>query len=325
MSLFTEPKGRGVTPWLPVALLLTGVGWGSNQITPMLLVYQRTLSLSTGTVEAMFGVYALGLIPGLLVTGPVSDARGRRVVVIPAAALSTAGERRPRRRRPQAVAALRRSLPRRGEQRGSSGAAFGAATAWVHELSRPPYADAGDHVAARRAALSMTFGFALGPLVAGILAQWAPDPLVAAYLPHLALMAAVLAAIGASPETVITRREPSLTRHLPTFDRSRFRRVVAPMAPWVFAAPAVAFALLPSVVGAARATDGTAIVAGVTALCAIAGVAVQPLARCLDARGKASGAAPVGLIVLTASAVYLAARRQPTDQLVAADAGAIST
>ena len=36
--------------------------------------YQRTLSLSTGTVEAMFGVYALGFIPGLLVTGPISDA-----------------------------------------------------------------------------------------------------------------------------------------------------------------------------------------------------------------------------------------------------------
>ncbi len=321
MGLFTEPKGRGVAPWLPVALLLTGVGWGSNQITPMLLVYQRTLSLSTGTVEAMFGVYALGLIPGLLVTGPVSDARGRRVVVIPAAALSLLAS--------VALAAGGHRLwllfVGRFLAGVSSGAAFGAATAWVHELSRPPYADAGDHVAARRAALSMTFGFALGPLVAGILAQWAPDPLVAAYLPHLALMAAVLAAIGASPETVITRREPSLTRHLPTFDRSRFRRVVAPMAPWVFAAPAVAFALLPSVVGAARATDGTAIVAGVTALCAIAGVAVQPLARCLDARGKASGAAPVGLIVLTASAVYLAARRQPTDQLVAADAGAIST
>lgn len=76
MSLFTEPNGKRTGPWLPVALLLTGVGWGSNQITPMLLVYQRTLALSTGTVEAMFGVYALGLIPGLLVSGPVSDARG---------------------------------------------------------------------------------------------------------------------------------------------------------------------------------------------------------------------------------------------------------
>ena len=82
---------------------------------------------------------------------------------------------------------------------------------------------------------------------------------------------------------------------------------MAPTAPWVFAAPAVAFALLPSVVGAARAADGTAVVAGVTALCALAGVAVQPLARRLDARGKASRAAPVGLIVLTAGLALSAA------------------
>jgi hypothetical protein len=36
----------------------------------------------------------------------------------------------------------------------------------------------------------------------------------------------------------------------------RFRRHVGPMAPWVFAAPAVAFALLPSVVGANHAPTG---------------------------------------------------------------------
>lgn len=303
MSLLTELKGRGVAPWLPVALLLTGVGWGSNQITPMLLVYQRTLSLSTGTVEAMFGVYALGLIPGLLVTGPLSDARGRRVVVIPAAALSLLAS--------VALAAGGHSpwllFVGRFLAGVSSGAAFGAATAWVRELSRPPYGDVGDHVAARRAALSMTLGFALGPLVAGVLAQWSPDPLLVAYLPHLLLMAVVLTAIGASPETVTTRHRPSLIRRVPTFDRSRFRRVVAPMAPWVFAAPAVAFALLPSVLGAARATDGTAIVAAVTALCALAGVAVQPLARRLDARSEVSRAAPVGLIVLAAGLALSAA------------------
>lgn len=296
VGLFTEPKCGVTAPWLPVALLLTGVGWGSNQITPMLLVYQRTLSLSTGTVEAMFGVYALGLIPALVVTGPVSDARGRRVVVIPAAALSLVAT--------VALAGGGQTLwllfVGRFLAGVSSGAAFGAATAWVRELSRPPHGDAGDHVAARRAAVAMTLGFALGPLVAGILAQWAPVALVVPYLPHLFLMVVVLLVIGRSPETVTTRGRPVLTRRTATFDRSRFRRVVAPMAPWVFAAPAVAFALLPSVVGADRATDGTAVVAAVTALCALAGVAVQPLARRLDARAEVSRAATVGLIVLAA-------------------------
>src|SRR5436190_14565092 len=64
--------------WLPVAAALMGAGWGSNQFTPMLLVYRQALGLGTATLEAMFGFYALGLIPGLLLAAARSDARGRR-------------------------------------------------------------------------------------------------------------------------------------------------------------------------------------------------------------------------------------------------------
>src|SRR6185437_6512570 len=76
--------------WLPAAAGLFGAAWGANQFTPLLLVYHRELGLGTGTLEALFGAYALGLIPGLLVGGGLSDAHGRRAVVVPAAALSLA-------------------------------------------------------------------------------------------------------------------------------------------------------------------------------------------------------------------------------------------
>src|SRR5205814_506908 len=76
------------SPWMAVAAVLLGTGWGANQFPPLLLVYRSALDLGTGTLEAMFGFYALGLIPGLLLSGPLSDARGRRHVVVPAAALS---------------------------------------------------------------------------------------------------------------------------------------------------------------------------------------------------------------------------------------------
>ena len=36
--------------------------------------------------------------------------------------------------------------------------------------------------------MAMTIGFALGPLVAGLLASGRPIPGVTAYLPHIALM-----------------------------------------------------------------------------------------------------------------------------------------
>ena len=71
----TGPAHRAA--WLPVAAVLLGTGWGAQQFTPMLLVYSRTLGLATGTLEALFGVYALSLIPGLLLGGPMrGDAAG---------------------------------------------------------------------------------------------------------------------------------------------------------------------------------------------------------------------------------------------------------
>ena len=118
---------------MPAAVLLA-TAWGSNQFAPLLLVYRRTLGLGTGTLEALFGVYALGLIPGLLVAGPLSDARGRRTVVIPAAVMSfiaslalVAGAHH--------VALLFAGRLLAGV---SAGAVFAAGTAWLRELSSSP-------------------------------------------------------------------------------------------------------------------------------------------------------------------------------------------
>lgn len=298
----TSPTARASRPmaWLPLAAVLLGTGWGANQVTPMLLVYRQTLGLSTGTLEAVFGIYALGLIPGLLLAGPLSDARGRRTVVVPAVALSLLAS-------VLLITARYGVVPLfagRFLAGVSSGAAFGAGTAWLREASRPPFGTASDHTAARRAAIAMTSGFALGPLVAGLLAQWAPVPTVVPYLPHIAVMAVVLAALREAPETVPAGERPGLRLTPPGLRNPRFRRMVAPMAPWIFVAPAVAFALLPSVVGAEHATDGIALTAAITALCALAGVLIQPLARRLDARG--SWAATVGLVVMAAGLVLAA-------------------
>ena len=282
--------------WLPVAAVLLGTGWGANQFAPMLLVYRQTLGLSTGTLEAMFGVYALGLIPGLLLAGPLSDARGRRAVVVPAAGLSlvasvalVAGA--------HSVALLFLGRLLAGV---SSGMVFAAGTAWLRETSLPPVGTASHGAAARRAAIAMTAGFGLGPLVAGLLAQWAPAPRVVPFLPHIALMVAVLLALRFAPETVTGIARRSVRLSVPGVRGPRFRRVVAPMAPWVFAAPAIAFALLPSVVGAGHATDGIALAAAITTITAFSGVLIQPLALRLDQHAQSNRAGVTGLLVLTA-------------------------
>ena len=75
------------------------------------------------------------------------------------------------------------------------------------------------------------------------------------------------------------------------------------MAPWVFAAPAVAFAFLPAAVGADRLTGGVVVTRAVTALTALAGVLIQPAARALDAFRSRWSVGAVGLLVCAAGLV----------------------
>lgn len=282
--------------WIPAAGVLLGTGWGSTQLTPMLLVYHQRLGLATPTLEALFGVYALGLIPGLLAAGRWSDTHGRRPVAAAAAALSLAASLclLPGAHIPAFLFAGRLLAGI------SSGAAFSAGTAWLREASLPPFGDASPQVAGRRAAVAMTAGFALGPLSAGMIAQWAPAPAVVAYLPHIALMVAVLFAVRYPPET--WQPAPRSIVHLNDsgITAPSFRSLVAPMAPWVFGGPAIAFALLPSITGTGRATEGVAITAAVAALTAIAGVLIQPIARRLETSSRTIHVGVIGLLVLTA-------------------------
>jgi MFS family permease len=273
----------------------------------MLLIYRDALGLGTGTLEAMFGLYALGLIPGLLIAGPLSDARGRRTVVGPAAGLSVVAS--------STLAAggdhLALLFAGRLMAGVTSGVVFGAGTAWLRELSHSSTAGVDDRTPARRAAVAMTGGFALGPLVTGVLAQWGPEPRIVPYLPHIAFMAVVLVVLRTAPETVTISRRPRVGLELSRARAARFRHVVAPVAPWAFAAPTIAFALLPSVVGAEHAADGVALTAAVTSLCALAGVLIQPLARRLDdEQGGRDRVATAGLLVLGAGLVLAAATAQ---------------
>jgi hypothetical protein len=187
---------------------------------------------------------------------------------------------------------------------------FAAGTAWLRETSLAPVGTSTPNGAARRAVVAMTAGFALGPLVAGMLAQFAPAPTIAPYLPHIALMAAVLLWASSTPETVASDSRHIVKLSVPGVRSTRFRTVVAPMAPWVFAAPAIAFALLPSVVGAEHLTDAIAVAALVTMLTAVAGVLIQPLARRLEAHAASNQAGIAGLLVLSGGLVLGAATAQ---------------
>lgn len=262
--------------WMKVALALFGVGWGANQFAPLLLVYRDQQHLSGPVVTALFGAYAIGLIPALLVGASFSDRLGRLRVMRPVVVLSllasvvllVAGD---------SVWALTVGRLLAGI---ASGAAFGPGSAWVKELS----ADAGPGAGARRAAIALSAGFGGGPLVAGVFAQWLPAPAVLPYVAHVVLMLLVIPLVWWAPETALARTDDT-RRRAELRDALRhpvFRRVVAPAAPLVFATATVSFAVLPSLVP----VHGIEIAAGgaIAGLTLGTGVAVQPLARRLHRR-----------------------------------------
>ncbi len=260
--------------WMTIAFAMFAVGWGANQFSPMLIVYRHELELTAGEVAGLFLVYALTLIPGLLIGGPASDRFGRRPVVWPFVALSPVAtlllvlE-------PRSVAMLAAGRALAGL---CSGVVFGSATAWVQEVS------AGEGTSARRAALALTAGFGLGPVVAALLAQWLPNPLVTPYLPHLVIGVAAAAALGRIPEGAPARARIRASRTArrrwpPAAVRTaRFWLAVAPASPLVFASVALAIVVLPEEVTSAGSLSAG--FAGLmTALSFAGGVAVQPFAR----------------------------------------------
>jgi len=296
---------RAPAAWIRVALAMFAVGWGANQFSPMLIVYRHALGLGSAEIAGLFAIYAATLIPGLLAGGPLSDRYGRRACVLPFAALS-----------PVATLLLilgPRDLPLIAAGRAlagvCSGMVFGPATAWVQDLS------GGSALSARRAALALSAGFGLGPIVAAALAQWAAHPLVVPYLPHLVLGVVALAAVWTVPDV---RRagvqapaqqvpmQPGLAARrwaVPAALRTRaFWLTVAPAAPFVFGSISMAIVVLPEEVTSAS-TLSAAFAGLMTVLAFAAGIGVQPAARVLAERNDrlgilaGTGAAAVGAAV----------------------------
>ncbi|WP_435768436.1 MFS transporter [Nocardioides sp. SYSU DS0651] len=292
--------------WLRVAAALFAVGWGANQFAAMLLVYREEDGASGEAVTALFGAYALGLIPALLVVAPISDRIGRRKVIRPVLVLSVL-----------ATAVLMVGgddaavlLLGRLAAGVASGAAFAPGTAWVKELST----DGPPGTGARRATLALSAGFGSGPLVAGAVAQWLPAPTVLPYVPHLLLMVLVLAVAWHAPEADVVRSRDETRRRSEVWQAMRSRRFAIGLtltAPWVFGAAATAFATVPTF-----AEIGLAPIAVTGALCGLTlwtGVAVQPLGRRIgDPRlvitaglGAAAAGLVAGLLLASTGAAWL--------------------
>jgi hypothetical protein len=229
------PLAKGV---IALGLAMFAVGYGTNVSTPLLILYQADLGMTTWALTALFAIYPLGLAPSLVVAGPASDVIGRRRIVLPGVVLSAVGSL------VMIFGQWMVGLLYLGRFMLGvvAGMVFVVASAWMRELNseRPLWA-------ARFTGLVLYIGFALGSLAAGALGEWLPLPLTLAYVAHIALVVIALTLIGGIPETVANqpgrRIRPNLG--IPESARSTFVRIVLPTGIAVFGFPSVAIGLYP--------------------------------------------------------------------------------
>jgi len=256
----SRPVLRGAAAMWAVAAELGAIYVLSNLPTPLYVIYRQAFGFSQLTLTVIYAVYVVGTIATMFFLGRLSDQIGRRPVVL--ASLVLAGL--------SGIAfLLAASTPWLIVARILSGFAIalasGASTAWILEL-HPRQDKAG---ATQIALAANSLGLAVGPLIAGFLADVAPAPLRLPYVAFLPLVLAAAALIWASQETIeepTPLKDTSLRPRLgvPREIRSSFV-TPATAAFATFAVLGFYSALIPSLLGQALHISSHAVAGGIVA------------------------------------------------------------
>jgi MFS family permease len=191
-----------LTKW--VASAMVGVAFmGSGLITPLYDIYQRAFHFSELTLTLIYAAYVVGNIVALLFFGKWSDTIGRRPVAIGSivlCALSVLFFLFAQSTLWLYVARILSGI--------AVGLASGTATAWLSDL------DEDKSRAALIATVANGFGFGLGPIVAGVLAEYTSAPLATPFFAYLPLVIMTGCLIPWGCETIHARGKitPSLLR-----------------------------------------------------------------------------------------------------------------
>jgi MFS family permease len=284
--------------WL-LAFVFTATMLGTTLPTPLYGIYQAQWHFSAAMVTVIYAVYAATVLATLLLAGRSSDQAGRRPVLaiaLGAAALSTLAF----------IFAPDEGVLLAGRILSglAAGLMTGTATAMLTELSP---------ASGRRSSLVATAanmgGLGLGPLFAGLLAQYAPHPTTLVFELYLAVLAVAALCLRFVPETVLARRRPTVRfAGLGIPERGRGQFIAAAVAAFAaFALLGLFSSLVPGFIGGvlhqgSHAVQG-AVVFGLFAIGTITQVALSRL-----------GSRPVMLVglglFLAALALILAALAQ---------------
>jgi MFS family permease len=182
--------------WAATIAFLVNMGFSAVP-TPLYVLYQHRDHFSTIMLTVVYAVYAVGVILSLFLAGHLSDWIGRKRVFVPALLINVVSA---------VIFLAAPSLPGLLVARVVSGVSVGlttaTATAYLAELhaGRPA-----GQTAPRRAQTVATAanlgGIGVGPLVSGLLASFAPQPLRLPYIVFLVALVVLAVLVALSPET----------------------------------------------------------------------------------------------------------------------------
>ena len=244
--------------FVAVAYALAVTMLGTTLPTPLYGLYRGRFGFSELMVTVVFAVYAAGVIAALLVAGRLSDVVGRRRVLLPGLVFSAASALAFLLAGSLAILLVARVL-----SGFSAGVFTGTATATLLDLAPPDRRARATLVAT---AANMT-GLGLGPLLAGLLSEFAGAPLQLSFWVDLALLLPAAALVWAMPEPVRVAG-PLRLRVQRLRVPSEVRAVFVPAALAVFAGFAVLglfTAVIPSFLGQILGIDNRATVGLVVA------------------------------------------------------------
>ena len=170
---------------------------GTTMPTPLYALYEIEFGFSVFVVTLVFAAYAVGVLGALLAFGRWSDSLGRRPMLLAAIGFGLISA---------AVFVTADSLTAlvigRVLSGLSAGIFVGTATVTLIELVPNAWRDRAPAIATA----ANIGGLGLGPLVAGLLAEYFPHPLRLTFFVDIALLAVAAVAVLLAPETVRVAR-----------------------------------------------------------------------------------------------------------------------
>jgi MFS family permease len=286
----SAPAGANLEFGAVLAVLLV-TGWVANHFVALMPTISDRQDLSRSTLDAIFGIYAVGLLPGLLIGGRASDALGRKTVALAGSATAVVGTVAMLLSQQPGVLLAGRLIVGVGV-----GLAMTSGTAWASDLKGP--------AGAATAGAVLIAGFAIGPFAGGLIAGAGDFGVQVSFAVAAALavvaMAVAYAATSGTAESAPVATPEALTATTSSPSSTRALSWAMPLAPWVFASATLGFITIP-----ARVHTGLAapVAAGIAALIVNGSSGVIQIIARLGTWGPRAGTMGAALAALGYAAI----------------------